>query len=64
MKKLLYLNLLVLVLALQVVFAQEFPPASINVERAVVTELSPVVWVSGTVVSQNNSKIAPKFQGD
>ncbi|PHR80942.1 MAG: hypothetical protein COA59_16710 [Colwellia sp.] len=63
MKKLLYLNLLVLVLALQVVFAQEFPPASINVERAVVTELSPVVWVSGTVVSQNNSKIAAEISG-
>lgn len=43
--------------------AQEFPPASVNVDSAKMTELSPVVSVSGTVVSQNNSKIAAEISG-
>jgi len=63
MKKLLYLSLLFFVLAQQVLFAQESPPAKVNVERAIMTELSPVVWVSGTVVSQNNAKISAEISG-
>jgi RND family efflux transporter MFP subunit len=66
MKKLyksLFLNLLVLVLAHKSVFAEEFPPANVNVDSAKMMELSPVVSVSGTVVSQNNSKIAAEISG-
>jgi len=43
--------------------AQQFPPASVNVVAAKVTTLTPVVSVSGTVVSQNDSKIAAEISG-
>jgi RND family efflux transporter MFP subunit len=61
--KLLFLNLLILALTHKAAFAQEFPPASVNVDSARMTELSPVVSVSGTVVSQNDSKIAAEISG-
>jgi len=53
----------VLVLSQKAVLAQEFPPANVNVDSAKMTELSPVVSVSGTVVSQNDSKIAAEISG-
>ena len=61
--KSLFLTLLVLVLAQKTVLAEEFPPANVNVDSAKMTELSPVVSVSGTVVSQNDSKIAAEISG-
>jgi len=61
--KLLCLHILVLVLSQKAVLAQEFPPANVNVDSAKMTELSPVVSVSGTVVSQNDSKIAAEISG-
>jgi len=45
------------------VFSAEFPPANVNVVSAKMTELAPVIWVSGTVVSQNDSKIAAEISG-
>ncbi|MBL4822530.1 MAG: efflux RND transporter periplasmic adaptor subunit [Colwellia sp.] len=59
----LFLNLIFLAFAQQILLAQEFPPASVNVDSAIMTELSPVVWVSATVVSQNNAKIAAEISG-
>ena len=44
-------------------FAQQFPPANVNVVAAKVMSLSPVVWVSGTVVSQNDSSLAAEVSG-
>lgn len=61
--KLLFLYLLVFALTQKLVLAQELPPASVNVDTAIMTELSPVVSVSGTVVSQNDSKIAAEISG-
>lgn len=61
--KLLCLPLFVLVLAQRGSIAQEFPPANVNVDSAKMTELSPVVAVSGTVVSQNDSQIAAEISG-
>lgn len=61
--KLLVANLFVMVLIQKVAFAQGFPPASVNVDSAKMTELSPVVSVSGTVVSQNDSKLAAEISG-
>ncbi|NQY88134.1 MAG: efflux RND transporter periplasmic adaptor subunit [Colwellia sp.] len=66
MKKLyqsLFVNLIVLAFAQQTVLARGFAPASVNVDSAIMTELSPVVWVSGTVVSQNDAKIAAEISG-
>jgi len=45
------------------VFSAGFPPANVNVANAKMTELAPVIWVSGTVVSQNDSKIAAEISG-
>lgn len=45
------------------VVAQQFPPANVNVISVKMTELAPVVWVSGTVVSQNDSDIAAEISG-
>lgn len=61
--KLLCVNLVVMFLIQKAVFAQEFPPASVNVAKAKMTELSPVASVSGTVVSQNNAKISAETSG-
>ena len=61
--KLLCLPLFVLALAQRPSIAQEFPPANVNVDSAKMTKLSPVVSVSGTVVSQNDSQIAAEISG-
>jgi RND family efflux transporter MFP subunit len=61
--KSLLVNLLVMALVQKTVLAQNFPPANVNVDSAKMTELSPVVSVSGTVVSQNDSKIAAEISG-
>jgi RND family efflux transporter MFP subunit len=61
--KSLLVNLLVMALVQKAVLAQNFPPANVNVDSAKMTELSPVVSVSGTVVSQNDSKIAAEISG-
>jgi len=62
-KKAKLLSLLVITLASTSVFAREFPPANVNVVSAKVTDLAPVIWVSGTVVSRNDSKIAAEISG-
>ena len=61
--KSLLLSLIVLLLAQKLVFAAEYPAINVNVDSARMTVLSPVVSVSGTVVSQNNSKIAAEISG-
>jgi RND family efflux transporter MFP subunit len=43
--------------------AQNAPPANVNVANVKLTELAPVIWASGTVVSQNDSKIASEVSG-
>lgn len=50
-------------LFIQATSAQQFPPANVNVVSAKMTSLAPVVWVSGTVVSQNDSNIAAEVSG-
>ncbi|WDE12882.1 efflux RND transporter periplasmic adaptor subunit [Thalassomonas haliotis] len=66
MAKTSYLNTLTLTAMLLMpvaVIAQGFPPASVNVVPAKITPLSPVSWVSGTLVSPNNSQIAAEVSG-
>jgi len=43
--------------------AREMPPANVNVAIAELKSLSPIAWVSGTVVSRNNSQIAAEVSG-
>jgi RND family efflux transporter MFP subunit len=43
--------------------AQEFAPASVNVVKAEIKSLTPIVWVSGNVVSPNNSRISAEVSG-
>ncbi|PCI63286.1 MAG: hypothetical protein COB35_01450 [Gammaproteobacteria bacterium] len=43
--------------------SQNFPAPSVNVVAAKVTSLAPMSWMSGTVVSQNDSKIAAEISG-
>lgn len=43
--------------------AQGFPAPSVNVIEAKQTLISPVAWVSGSVVSRNNSQIAAEVSG-
>ncbi|GLX78781.1 hemolysin D [Thalassotalea insulae] len=43
--------------------AQQGPAANVNVATIVETTLSPVAWVSGSIVSRNNSKIAADVSG-
>jgi len=45
------------------VMSQNFPASSVNVIQAKTTSLSPVSWVSGTVVSKNDSKLAAEISG-
>ena len=52
-----------LVLTTNLAHSMNFPPANVNVVPAKMMELSPVIWVSGTVVSQNDSKIASEISG-
>lgn len=57
------LSLITITLVSSSAFSREFPPANVNVVSAKMAELAPVVWVSGTVVSQNDSKIAAEISG-
>ena len=41
--------------------AREFPPVSVNVVSAEITTLTPVIWVSGTIVSQNERSESCNF---
>ncbi|MGB0937441.1 MAG: efflux RND transporter periplasmic adaptor subunit [Colwellia sp.] len=43
--------------------ANGFPPANVNVVKITKHELAPSIWVSGTVASKNNSKIASEVSG-
>ncbi len=43
--------------------AQQAPPANVNVIEAELKSLAPVAWVSGTVVSRNNSQLAAEVSG-
>lgn len=52
-----------LVLTTTFAHSMNFPPANVNVVPAKMMDLSPVIWVSGTVVSQNDSKIASEISG-
>lgn len=61
--KLKLLSLLAITLLSNTAFSDGFPPANVNVVSAKMAELAPVVWVSGTVVSQNDSKIAAEISG-
>lgn len=45
------------------VYGQGFPAPSVNVVLAEIKKLSPVAWVSGTVVSRNNSQLAAEVSG-
>ncbi|OUR60079.1 hypothetical protein A9Q74_14905 [Colwellia sp. 39_35_sub15_T18] len=60
--KLLFMSVLSFSFTLAV-SAQQFPPANVNVISAKITSLAPVVWVSGTVVSQNDADIAAEISG-
>jgi len=46
-----------------VALGQSFPAPNVNVVRAETKKLSPVSWMSGTVVSRNNSQIAAEVSG-
>jgi len=56
-------SLIAITLVSASVSSREFPPASVNVVSAKVADLAPVIWVSGTVVSRNDSKIAAEISG-
>ncbi len=43
--------------------AKNFPVPSVNVVSAKITSLAPVSWMSGTVVSKNDAKIAAEISG-
>ena len=43
--------------------AEGFPPANVHVVEAKISQLTPTSWVSGQVVSPNNSKIASEVSG-
>jgi len=57
------ISLFLITLVSTSVFSVNFPPANVNVVSAKMTELAPVIWVSGTVVSQNDSKVAAEISG-
>ena len=61
--KLQLISLFAITLVSTSVFSADFPPANVNVVSAKMTVLAPVIWVSGTVVSQNDSKIAAEISG-
>jgi len=61
--KLFCLSVCIVVLVVRPTLAQGFPPANVNVESAKMIALSPVVAVSGTVVSQNNAEISAETSG-
>ena len=62
-KKLQFVSLMMLALISNMGLSMEFPPANVNVVSAKKMDLAPVIWVSGTVVSQNDSKVAAEISG-
>ncbi|NQY65952.1 MAG: efflux RND transporter periplasmic adaptor subunit [Alteromonadaceae bacterium] len=62
-KKITIISLTVLSLFNFSAFSQQAPAANVNVAVAQMKLLSPVAWVSGTVVSRNNSQIAAEISG-
>ncbi len=66
MKTRILISILVLGLPLQAVAqseAMEFPPARVQVAAAEIRDMAPLVEVSGTVVSLNDSRIATEIEG-
>lgn len=62
----LYKNILLSIILLTIsisAIAQNFPAPSVNVVPAKITSLAPVSWMSGTVVSKNDAKIAAEISG-
>lgn len=57
------LSVIVFTLFSTTVFSSEYPLANVNVASAKITNLAPVILVSGTVVSRNDSKIAAEISG-
>lgn len=55
--------IIILMLVSTSIFAQGQSAANVNVVTAEMKMLSPVSWVSGTVVSRNNSEIAAEVSG-
>lgn len=62
-KKVKLISLIAITFISSFTFSREFPPASVNVTSAKITDLAPVIWVPGTVISQNDSKIAAEISG-
>lgn len=64
-RKLLTSSICCLAVISSAVMAQgrQMPPANVNVAAIKHQQLSPVAWVSGTVVSRNNSQIAADVSG-
>ena len=56
-------NLLLLLLAPLTVLAQSAPPAPVTVDQAKRDTYSAALWVSGTVVSQHDARIAAETDG-
>ena len=52
-----------ILLSSSAIHAQQGPPANVNIAQIKKTILSPVSWVSGTVVAHNNSNIAAEVSG-
>ncbi len=61
--KLQLITLFAIILPSTFVSSADFPPANVNVVSAKMMDLAPVILVSGTVVSQNDSKIAAEISG-
>lgn len=56
-------GILVLLTSLSVFAVQGPPPANVNVSKAQQTTLAPTAWVTGTVVSRNNTELASEVSG-
>jgi len=57
------LILISIVLIEQALMARSFPPANVNVIAAEIKPLAPISWVSGTVISRNNSQLSAEVSG-
>ena len=55
--------LLLISTTVEPVISQGFPPANVNVSTANQVMLIPTAWVSGEIVSPNNSRIASEVSG-
>ncbi|MFT5450948.1 MAG: RND family efflux transporter MFP subunit [Enterobacterales bacterium] len=63
LKQIRLLIILTTVTMQQLVLARSFPPANVNVVAAEIKSLSPISWVSGTVISRNNSQLSAEVSG-